>query len=71
VIKNIENFSPKLEFTGFSYLEMSQQGHVDVHTARVIQKVPARVSEGKAARSDEVGGIAYEWPNASRIAGWW
>src|SRR5208337_747 len=54
VIKNVKGLSPELKLAGLPDLEMFQHRQVEVHAPRIIQEVPARVSEGEPPRSHKL-----------------
>src|SRR4029077_3545176 len=67
VIKNVEGLSTELKLAGLPDLEMLQHRHVPVHATRIIQKVPACVSEREPSRSHKLRRIADERTKAARI----
>ncbi len=67
VIENVKGLGTELKLAGLPDLEMFQQRHIEVHAPRIVQEVPARISEGEPARSHKLRRIADEWAKAFRI----
>lgn len=46
MVEDVKKLCPKLNLTGLGNFEVFQEGHVEVETAGVVQKVPPRGTEG-------------------------
>src|SRR5215469_12500968 len=67
MVKDVESFHTELNLARFRDLDVLGQGHVKVQTTRIIEKIPARISESQPARRHKLRGIAQQWPKALRI----
>src|SRR5258708_10487579 len=66
-IKNIEGLGTELKIAGLPYLEILQQGQVEVQSPLVIQEVPPRGSGCKSSRVNNLRRLIEVWTKASRI----
>src|SRR6202020_3562857 len=60
LIQNIEGLSAELEIAGFPYLEVLQDRNIGVKPARIIQEVPACITECEPTQGDKLRWIGEE-----------
>ena len=67
VIEKIECFCAEFKVASLSDSKTLQQAHIEVRPVRIVQRVPASISEGQPPRCYEPVGIPEQWSKALGI----
>ena len=57
VIENVEGLGAKFDSSLFLNGETLDQGHIEIGSPRIVQKVSRRIAEGQPARRGECAGV--------------